>query len=216
MTRPAAIVEGDVREHLANLAGEGYRAVLADPPWGFRTWDSRRIAPHRGGDEPYRTMTDGEIAQLPVGGVAGRDAVLFLWTISSHVPQSIEIARGWGFEPRSIAFVWVKTREGAAAQGFFGLDDVVAPVTRVGMGYWTRQEAEICLLATRGRPRRRARDVRQVVFAPRREHSRKPDEVRARIERLVDGPYLELFGRAPRPGWTVVGDEATRFAEVAS
>jgi len=79
------------------------------------------------------------------------------------------------------------------------------------MGYWTRANSEPCLLATRGKPKRLSAAVRQGIIEPRREHSRKPDCVHERIERLVAGPYLELFARATRPGWTCWGNEVGKF-----
>ena len=87
---------------------------------------------------------------------------------------------------------------------------------QIGCGYWTRANSEVCLLATRGKPKRLNADVRQAIIEPRRQHSRKPDCVHGRIERLVEGPYLELFARAPRPGWTVWGNETDKFAQVAA
>jgi N6-adenosine-specific RNA methylase IME4 len=82
-----------------------------------------------------------------------------------------------------------------------------------GTGYWTRANAELCLLATKGAAKRRARNVHQVVIAPVAEHSRKPDKVSDRIERLVGGPYLEMFARRPRQGWTVWGNEVDPFKQ---
>jgi N6-adenosine-specific RNA methylase IME4 len=79
------------------------------------------------------------------------------------------------------------------------------------MGYYTRQQTELCLLATRGKPAVRDRGVRQLIIAPRREHSRKPDEQYERIERLVDGPYLEMFARQKWPGWDSWGNEVEKF-----
>jgi N6-adenosine-specific RNA methylase IME4 len=83
------------------------------------------------------------------------------------------------------------------------------------MGYWTRANSEPCLLATRGKPKRVNADVRQGIVEPRREHSRKPDCVPGRIERLVDGPYLELFARTQRQGWTVWGNQTDKFEAAA-
>lgn len=80
------------------------------------------------------------------------------------------------------------------------------------LGYWTRSNSEVCLLATRGKPKRSNADVRQAIIAPRREHSRKPDGIHERIERLVAGPYLELFARQRRPGWDCWGNEVEKFA----
>jgi N6-adenosine-specific RNA methylase IME4 len=83
------------------------------------------------------------------------------------------------------------------------------------LGYWTRSNSEVCLLATKGKPKRNAADIRQAIIEPRREHSRKPDGIHNRIERLVDGPYLELFARQTRPGWTVWGNQTDKFTEAA-
>jgi MT-A70 len=89
-----------------------------------------------------------------------------------------------------------------------GVSMLIAPVRfPIGCGYWTRANPEQCLLATRGHPSRRSRGVRKLVVAPRREHSRKPDEIYERIEALCDGPYLEMFARHSRPGWAAWGTE---------
>jgi N6-adenosine-specific RNA methylase IME4 len=85
----------------------------------------------------------------------------------------------------------------------------------MGLGYWTRANSEVCLLATRGKPKRLNADVRQAIVEPRRQHSRKPDCVPGRIERLVAGPYLELFARTKRPGWTVWGNQTDKFEAAA-
>ena len=111
------------------------------------------------------------------------------------MPEAFEVIRAWGFEYKTCAFVWVKTTKDESRFA-------------TGMGYWTRANAEICLLATRGSPKRINADVHQVISSPRTEHSRKPEEVATRIERLVPGPYLELFARRPREGWSLWGNEA--------
>ena len=85
----------------------------------------------------------------------------------------------------------------------------------VGLGYWTRANVEQCLLATRGSPKRLAKDVRRLIVSPRQEHSRKPDEIYDRIERLAEGPYLELFARNTRPGWNSWGNEVGIFDDGA-
>jgi N6-adenosine-specific RNA methylase IME4 len=167
-----------------------FGAVLADPPWAFRTYSKQNVAPARGA-QPYPVMTLSDIKALPVGDVMAKDSLLFMWTVSHLQAEAIDVARAWGFKPVSIAFVWDKGR--------------------MGMGYWTRQEVEICHLFKRGKPRRIGKGVRSVIRAPRREHSRKPDEQYDRIERLVGGPYLEMFARQKRPGWTAWGNEVGRF-----
>jgi len=135
-----------------------------------------------------------DIKALPIADLAAADCALFLWGVWPRLPDVLEVIRAWGFEFKTAAFAWVKQNRGG--EGLF-----------TGMGFWTRANSEPCLLATRGSPLRLAADVHQVILSPVREHSRKPDEIRSRIERLVAGPYLELFGREQAPGWTVWGNE---------
>jgi len=184
----------------------GYRAILADPPWAFRTYSGDAV-PARG-DQPYRTMSIDDICALPVRDIATDDCVLFLWTCWPVLQDSFRVLDAWGFKYKTCAFSWMK------ADPYRLFADDKTPFA--GMGYWTRANTEPCLLATRGKPKRINADVRQGIIAPRREHSRKPDCVHERIERLVAGPYLELFGRQSRPGWDVWGNEATKFDEVAA
>jgi N6-adenosine-specific RNA methylase IME4 len=91
----------------------------------------------------------------------------------------------------------------------------IAEPAKIGMGYSTRKQAELCLLFTRGKPKRLSKGVRHVIEAPRREHSRKPDETFTRIEALYAGPYLEMFAREGRPGWTAWGNQTDKFGRVA-
>ncbi len=167
-----------------------FGAILADPPWAFRTYAKKQVAPARG-EQPYPVMSLDDIKAIPIHDVAARDSLLFMWTVSHLQQQAFEVAAAWGFRSVSIAFVWDKGR--------------------MGMGYWTRQEVEICHLFKRGKPPRLSKGVRSVIRAPRREHSRKPDEQYGRIEKLVDGPYLELFARQAWPGWSVWGNQVGKF-----
>lgn len=188
-----------------------YRAIYMDPPWAFRTFSGEDAVPTLG-EDPYPTMTLDELKALPVGEVAAPDCLIVMWVISSHVPQAIELAETWGFTYRSIGPVWPKVRSPDQVEMF---DD--APICDLGMGYWFRQQVEISLVFGRGSPTRLNADVRQLVWASRREHSRKPEGIHERIERLVAGPYLEMFGRQQRDGWTVWGNQSTKFdAEVAA
>lgn len=169
-----------------------YGAILADPPWAFKTFSGKNQTPHRSAEDHYRTMPLHEIAGLPVPDLAEKNCALFIWTVDSHFDVTMDLIKMWGFTYKTRAFTWVKTG-------------------RIGMGYWTRKQSEICLLATKGRPARRDKGVREIIEAPRREHSRKPDETYERIERLVDGPYLEMFARQRWPGWDVWGNETDKF-----
>jgi N6-adenosine-specific RNA methylase IME4 len=143
-------------------------------------------------------MSLDDIKAMPVAEMAAADSALFVWAIDSMLPAAFEVIDAWGFQYKTVGFTWAKLN--AKSAGFFS-----------GCGYWTRCNPEQCLLATRGRPRRLNRDVRQLIVAPRREHSRKPAEVRERIQRLVSGPYLELFARESSLGWDTHGDERSLF-----
>lgn len=185
-----------------------FGCILADPPWSFLTYGKQRTTPHRCAEDHYQTMAAEDLRAMQVGAVAARDCALFMWVVDSHLDEAIDLGRAWGFSYKTIAFVWAKTTKRDAQFGFF------PPETthRIGMGYWTRKQAEVCLMFTRGKPRRIDKGVRQIIEAPRREHSRKPNETHARIEKLVAGPYLELFAREPREGWTVWGNQTERFS----
>lgn len=185
-----------------------YGAILADPPWGFKVWSGpeKRVA-SRQTVAPYRTMEIEEISTLPIADLAADNCALFLWIVWPTMPQALNIISDWGFSYKTCAFTWLK----ADQYRLFALEEDV----RMGLGYWTRANSEVCLLATRGNPKRQDNTVRQGIIEPIRQHSRKPDCVHERIERLVAGPYLELFARAPREGWTVWGNETDKFAGAA-
>lgn len=185
-----------------------FRAIYADPPWRFEAWSGKGTA--RAADNHYLTMQLGDIAALPVADVAADDCVLFMWACWPMLPEAMRLIEAWGFTYKTCAFNWTK---GDARQVEFFRDDVTP---YMGLGYWTRANSEPCLLATRGKPKRLNADVRQAIIEPRREHSRKPDCVPGRIERLVDGPYLELFARTQRPGWTVWGNQTDKFKAEAA
>jgi N6-adenosine-specific RNA methylase IME4 len=194
--RAAKIAETDrIRENNAALpqSERKYSAILVDPPWSFQTWSGAGV--ERSAENHYPTMSQAEIEALPVGALAADDCALFLWVVMPQLQQGLDVIKAWGFEYKTCAFAWIKTIDGERFA--------------TGMGYWTRANAELCLLATKGNPPRLNADVHQIIFAPRMEHSRKPDEAAERIMRLVPGPYIELFARRPRAGWDVWGNEVS-------
>lgn len=170
-----------------------YGAILCDPPWSFLTWSGKTGTPHRSANDHYQTQDLDWLMSLPVHVLAAKDCALFMWVVDSHLDVAIQLGRHWGFAYKTRAFEWIKREEGGTA--------------KIGMGYWTRKQSESCLLFTKGSPARKSKGVRQIIEAPRREHSRKPDEQYARIEALVDGPYCELFARHRRSGWSSWGNE---------
>lgn len=164
-----------------------YGAIYADPPWRFRTWSETNQG--RSARAHYDLMETVDIKALPVADMAAKDSCLFLWCINSMLPQAIEVIGAWGFTYKTVAFCWAKrTKHGKP---------------HIGTGYWSRANAELCLLGTRGKPRRQSASVRMLVEAQVLQHSQKPDEIRTRIEQLVPGPYIELFSRRSAPGWDV-------------
>ena len=172
-----------------------YGAILADPPSPFKTRSPKGQG--RSAVRHYKTMDWTAIMAMPVEQLAAKDCVLFLWATWPTMPQALRLIEFWGFEYKTCAFDWVKVNKDRRP--------------RFGLGYWTRSNTEPCLLATRGHPKRLNADVSQVIVTQRREHSRKPDQVREKIERLVAGPYLELFARSRCKGWDSHGNEVEKF-----
>lgn len=172
-----------------------YKIIYADPPWQFETWSEKGKG--RGPEQHYETMSIVAIKKLPIKEIADKDCALFLWATSPMLPQAIEVMKTWCFKYKTVAFTWVK--KGNTGQLFKGL------------GFWTRLNQEYCLLGTRGKPKRVSSDVDQVIISNIKEHSRKPDEVRERIIKLMgDVSRIELFARHRFEGWDVWGLEAPK------
>ena len=169
---------------------ERFSIIYGDPPWRFANKGVKGAAEHH-----YPTMSVDEICALPVANIAAPDSALFLWAPFAMLPEALRVIAAWGFSFRGVAFVWLKQNP-VAKTWFFGL------------GFWTRGNAEICLFATRGRPKRQDKGVHQFIISPIEKHSKKPDEAREKIVRLMgDLPRVELFARQATPGWAVWGNE---------
>lgn len=197
-----------------NLQPGSFGSISADVPWKYISYappDPEQRHP-RHTERHYDTMTLDEIKALPVADLAAPDAHLWFWTFGAFLELSFEVLRAWGFRYSSVGFTWVKLKgdHGDGPPRIISLEEAF----HVGLGKTTRKGTEICLLARRGSPRRLSGAVREVILAPVREHSRKPDEAYDRIRRYADGPYLELFSRENREGWTTWGAEAGKFDEV--
>tara|TARA_R110000868_G_scaffold411297_2_gene702900 strand:- start:2145 stop:2687 length:543 start_codon:yes stop_codon:yes gene_type:complete len=161
--------------------------------------------PGRETEKHYNTMPTNEISKMPVDTLAAKNCVLFIWITWPMLEYSLKVIKDWGFQYKTCGFAWIKANN---RQMDLLQDDLKVDMT---CGYWTRANSEVCLLATKGKPKRLDAGVRQAIIAPRREHSRKPDGIHERIERLVAGPYLELFARQKREGWTVWGNQTDKF-----
>jgi N6-adenosine-specific RNA methylase IME4 len=190
----ARAFEGGTVENLHQLITADFKfgAIYADPPWQFVARSERGEG--RSANQHYRTEGLDQIKQLPVERLAADDCVVFMWMPDWFVQGALEVVEAWGFKHKTTGFTWAKVN--ASGEGW-----------HMGGGYWSRSNPEDCWLATRGNPKRLYEDVRQLIVAPVMEHSRKPDEIYERIERLVEGPYLELYARRERPGWVSWGDE---------
>lgn len=189
-----------------------FRSIVLDPPWFFRTrtnFVSKRDPRHhyKGG-----VMSASDIKALPIGALADPAGChLFLWVTGPCLEQAFDVLRAWGFKYSGVAFTWVKLKASHDPKQLRILPSADGDF-HVGLGFTTRKNCEFVLLARRGNARRVSKKVRELIIAPRREHSRKPEEARIRIEQYCEGPYLDVFSREAREGWTCVGDEVGKFA----
>jgi N6-adenosine-specific RNA methylase IME4 len=172
----------------ATIRGGQYGVIYADPPWSYADKGCNGNA-----SDHYSLMTAKDIAALPVNQLAAKDCVLFMWGTYPLLKEALAVIEGWGFVYKSIGFQWVKLNK-KNGKPFYGL------------GRWTRGNTEPCLIAVRGKPKRIAADVFQLVQSPIRGHSAKPPEVREKIVRLMgDVPRIELFARERAEGWDSTG-----------
>jgi len=205
----STIYEGPFSE----FRGNHYGAIVADPPWAFRSFTSvQKPGSEWRAEVHYPTMSVERISSLPVKDLAHRDCHLFLWTTGPHLPTALDVMRAWGFKYSGVAFTWIKFKRKHNANQLTVLPTADGDL-HVGLGYTTRKNAEFCLLGRRGSARRAARDVREVILSPVREHSRKPEEFRERVNRYVGPgvPIIELFARSQYPDWAAWGNEINRF-----
>lgn len=177
-----------------------YQIIYADPPWNFKGYDLKKEARYVG--NKYQVQSKEWIDNLPVKEIADDDCILFLWVTMPKLNECWDLIEKWGFTYKTVAFTWVKRNK-------------KAPSWFWGMGRWTRANAELCLLATKGKPKRISAGVHSVIDSPIRGHSQKPDEARDRIVELCgDLPRIELFAREKETlfgsnleGWDVWGNE---------
>ena len=177
-----------------------YNIILIDPAW---TYKDKALAGNRGAGCKYNLMTTEDIKQLPINSIADDDCVLFCWVTYPKLNEVFDIIKAWGFEYKTVAFTWVKKYRNG--------DNFM------GMGRWTRANAEICLLCTKGKPKRVSASVRQVIETIPERHSKKPDIVREKIVELCgDLPRIELFARERVENWDCWGDDQNLNIETRS
>ena len=192
-----------------------FATVVADPPWDysrkFSGGGTSGYSPvhhsrggNRGAANHYNTMTLDQLLRLPVGEVVADQAHLWLWTTGAFIVEAHELAEAWGFSPKGV-IPWIKVKKDAVSH--VGRDQDLLAAVRMGMGLYVRWVAEFVLFAVKGKLPALNHDVKGVVFAQRREHSEKPDELYELVEQVSPGPRLELFARRPRVGYEVWGLE---------
>lgn len=174
-----------------------YQIIYADPPWRYRQGKSMGTSFQGAADAQYPCMDYKDICDLPVERLAADDCILFLWVTMPMLREGLEVIKSWGFEYKTVAFTWIKTNI-HNTKPFFGI------------GYYTKSNAEICLLATKGTAHKlvKSNKVSSVIITPKTKHSQKPQEAREKIVDLVgELPRVELFARQKVDGWDSWGNE---------
>lgn len=187
-------------DDLLNFVGyERFGTVLADPPWRFAN-RTGKMAPEHRRLARYGTMSLEEIMEMPVAQCVGDRGHLYLWVPNALLTEGLEVMRRWGFVYKT-TITWYKVRKDGGPDGR-------------GVGFYFRNVTELVLFGVRGGLRTLAPGRRQtnIVVQRKREHSRKPDELYPIIESCSPAPYIELFARAPRQGWSQWGDESDTYS----
>lgn len=178
-----------------------YKIILADPPWSYNDNLGTDSAKMGGYDKYYEGMSLKDICELPVKDIADDNCILFLWITMPKLFEAEQVIKSWGFKHKTTAFTWIK------------LNPKSSTIFK-GVGRWVQGNAELVLLCTKGKPKRIARNISQVVMAKRGKHSVKPNEVRNRIVKLCgDLPRIELFARQKFEGWDTWGNQVPKLEQ---
>lgn len=178
-----------------------YQVIYADPPWMYK---DKASSGRRGAEYKYPCMTQKELIALPVNDISAPNSLLFMWSTFPMIQESLELIRAWGFQYKTLAFLWVKLNRKSLTPFW-------------GMGNWTRSNPEVCLLGVKGKPQRISKSVHSVIMSPIMKHSQKPQEARDRIVQLVgDVPRVEMFAREADKGWDTWGNQAPDPVELFS
>ncbi|MCF7954927.1 MAG: S-adenosylmethionine-binding protein [Phycisphaerae bacterium] len=187
-------------DDLLNFAGnKKFSTILADPPWQFQN-RTGKMAPEHKRLSRYPTMKLQEIKDLPVEAIAEERAHLYLWVPNALLAEGLQVMDNWGFTYKT-NLIWYKIRKDGGPD-------------RRGVGFYFRNVTEVILFGVRGKKVRTlqpGRSQENIISSRKREHSRKPDEQYELIESCSWGPYLELFGRGTRKGWTTWGNQAEEY-----
>lgn len=178
-----------------------YNIIYADPPWRYNARKNTSTKFGGGAMGHYPTMAMTEIEKLPIPDIADENCALLMWCTFPYLEQQIKLFKKWGFDYKTLAFSWVKTNK-VNGLPFFGI------------GYYFKSNCEVCLLGVKGKMKPISNKVSSCIIAPKREHSRKPDEARERIVELFgDIPRIELFARQAADGWDCWGNETSKYTQ---
>lgn len=175
---------------MLKLPDKKYNIIYADPPWSYSNSGSIKAI----SSNHYHSMTNKDIYKLPVSGISEQNSILFLWATFPKMHEALNTIKAWGFEYKTVGFVWIKKNK--CGSNCFGV------------GWYTKSNAEVCLIGTKGKAPKQSNSISQIIESVREEHSKKPDIVRNKIVDFCgDLPRIELFARQYSPGWDVWGDE---------
>jgi site-specific DNA-methyltransferase (adenine-specific) len=167
-----------------------YKIIYADPPWAYRNMGNIQAA----ANAHYSTMSNQDICKLPIGELADDNSILFLWATFPKIQEALDVIKAWGFEYKTVGFTWIKLNKNGTP--FFGV------------GWYTKSNAEVCLIATKGKAPKLSNSISSIIQTIREKHSKKPDIVREKIVKFCgDLPRIELFAREKTLGWDVWGNE---------
>jgi len=186
-------------DFLKQLDNKKFSTILADPPWQFEN-RTGKMAPEHKRLNRYPTMPLKDIMDLPVAKIANETAHLYLWVPNALLPDGIKVMESWGFKYKT-NLIWYKIRKDGGPD-------------RRGVGFYFRNVTEVILFGTRGKNARTlqpGRSQENIISSMKREHSRKPDEQYNLIEACSPGPYLEMFARGAKPGWTAWGNQSEEY-----
>ena len=181
-----------------------YKAIYCDPPWSY--FNKKNHDSSMGGT-PYKQIPLEELKNLPIQQIADKDSILFMCATLPKLPEALETIKSWGFSYTTCPFVWVKLNpKGSLEVDKENNRTILNGGIYSGLGHWTCGNAELVLMGKKGAPKRINKSIKQIIIAPRTQHSRKPDEIRQRIVQLMgDVPRIELFATEIVEGWDSIG-----------
>lgn len=185
---------------ISNLddAENKYSIIYADPPWRYNDRRNTHTRFCGGAMRHYDVMKTQDICNMPIGKIAKDNSVLFIWATFPNIQEAFLVIQAWGFKYKTLGFSWIKTNKKSGTPFF-------------GIGYYTKSNCEVCLIATKGKLKPINNSISSVVISPREEHSKKPDVIRDKIVSLYGNlPRIELFARTTNEGWDSFGNELTK------